>query len=100
MIVLLSSFFPIQGKFRSPRATSDSLVISIVRSINPYALIARFADVTDRGESKKGEIERGFKIEISAGAENTFFKFGNIQVEVFGENKFAAFARKLSLGLL
>jgi hypothetical protein len=45
---------------------SDMLVVSIIRSINLYALVSRFADVADGSASQKGEIQRSFKIEIGA----------------------------------
>ncbi len=59
----------------------------LIGVVNPYAFIARLADVTDRGTPEKEEIERRFEIEVPAPAEHTIFGFGNIRPGTFRQDE-------------
>ena len=72
----------------------------LIGVVNPYAFIARLADVTDRGAPEKEEIERRFEIEVPAPAENTLFGCGNIRPGIFRHAEAAMGTRKIPFRLI
>jgi hypothetical protein len=63
--------------------------------IDPNALIAGLADVTDGGVPKEEEIKQPLEIEESTPAENTFLGCRNIRAGIFRQHKAAISTRKI-----
>lgn len=63
--------------------------------VNPDALIAGLADVTDGGAAQKEDLKEPLEIEVSTPAENTFFGFGNIWHRIFRQDESAINAREI-----
>lgn len=95
--VTLNPLAPAQRRPRSAGALCAFLIIFLVGFTYFYALVARLANVADRGAPEDGEIERRFEIEVPARAENTFFELGDARAGIFREQEAAIAAREIPL---